>query len=101
MNDFQLVNFYHNFLFLLLDNDFYQIMDYHNACPLITARLCVISKQEKEKCEMMMMAFNAKDLCPSLDCIKGKGTDDCMKLISKGDADMVMLDPGDVYLAGK
>lgn len=84
-----------------VDNDFYQIMEYHNACPLITARLCVISKQEKKKCEKMMMAFNAKDLRPSLDCIKGKGTDDCMKLISKGDADMVMLDPGDVYLAGK
>lgn len=61
----------------------------------------MISKQEKKKCEKMMMAFNAKDLRPSLDCIKGKGTDDCMKLISKGDADMVMLDPGDVYLAGK
>lgn len=49
----------------------------------------------------MMMVFNAKDLRLSLDCIKGKGTDDCMKLIFKGDVDMVMLDFGDVYLVGK
>lgn len=86
---------------LSVDNDFYDIMENLNACPLITARLCVISKQEKAKCEMMMMAFNAKDLRPSLDCIKGTGADHCMKLISRGDADMMMLDPGDVYLAGK
>ena len=84
-----------------VDNDFYDIMENLNACPLITARLCVISKQEKAKCEMMMMAFNAKDLRPSLDCSKGTGADHCMKLISRGDADMMMLDPGDVYLAGK
>ena len=86
---------------LSVDNDFYDIMENLNACPLITARLCVISQQEKAKCEMMMMAFNAKDLRPSLDCIKGTGADHCMKRISRGDADMMMLDPGDVYLAGK
>lgn len=47
------------------------------------------------------MAFAAKDLRPQLDCVLGKSTDHCMQLISDGDADMMTLDAGDVYLAGE
>ncbi|KAK3096152.1 hypothetical protein FSP39_023802 [Pinctada imbricata] len=84
-----------------VDSNFYKVMDNLNACPLLTAKLCVISKQEKAKCETMMAAFDAKDLRPSLDCIKGSGAEDCMKKISRGDADLMVLDPGDIYLGGR
>ena len=76
-------------------------MDNLNACPLSSAKFCIISKQEKQKCETMMAAFEAKDLRPSIDCIKGTGTDDCMNKISRGDADLMVLDAGDIYLGGR
>ena len=33
-----------------------------NTCPLQQARWCVVSKQEMEKCENMIMAFAAKGM---------------------------------------
>lgn len=72
-----------------------------NYCPLKYARWCVISGAEKNKCEMMMMAFKARDLQPTLDCVLGSNVQNCMKMIQDGDADMMALDAGDVYLAGR
>ena len=72
-----------------------------NLCPLAVARWCVISMPEKLKCEMMIMAFKAKDLRPELDCLLGKDTKTCMDMIANGDADLMNLDAADVYLAGK
>lgn len=84
-----------------VDADFYANLDKLNQCPLNYAKWCVISVGEKEKCESMMMAFGAKDLRPQLDCVLGKSADHCMQLISDGDADMMTLDAGDIYLAGE
>ena len=88
-------------LYYTTDTEFYNKVDALNYCPLKNARWCVISKDEKAKCEMMLVAFNAKDLRPSLDCILGTSTEACMAMIQGGDADMMNLDPGDIYIAGR
>ncbi|VDI36666.1 melanotransferrin-like [Mytilus edulis] len=84
-----------------VDAKFYDNVEKLNQCPLNYAKWCVISGGEKSKCENMMMAFGAKDLKPKLDCVLGKSADHCMQLIADGDADMMTLDSGDVYLAGE
>ncbi|KAK6177967.1 hypothetical protein SNE40_012821 [Patella caerulea] len=81
--------------------NFTNILSNLNRCPLAMARWCVISLPEKEKCESMMMAFKAKDLRPELDCLLGGNTTNCMDMIQKGDADLMNLDAGDIYLAGR
>jgi len=72
-----------------------------NKCPLQQARWCVISDYEMTKCENMIMAFAAKNLKPDLNCVKGTSVQDCMHMISTGDADLITLDAADVYVAGK
>ncbi|XP_021352485.1 melanotransferrin-like isoform X1 [Mizuhopecten yessoensis] len=84
-----------------VDPEFYRKVSSLNYCPLNWARWCVISKDEKSKCQTMLMAFEAKDLRPRLDCILGSSTDNCMSMIANGDADLMNLDPGDVYTAGR
>lgn len=93
--------FFYLYIFLFSDTKFYDNLDKMNQCPLNYAKWCVISAGEKEKCEKMMMAFGAKDLKPQLDCVLGKSTDHCMQLIRDGDADLMTLDAGDVYLGGE
>lgn len=63
-------------------------------------RLCVISHAEREKCERMVEVFRGKDIKPNLDCLMAHNTLACMKLVANGDADITVLDPGDVYRAG-
>jgi len=70
------------------------------SCPVRALRLCVTSHAEQNKCNQMRQALRAQLLKPELTCFKGHSTVDCMRLINKGLADIVMLDPGDVYTAG-
>lgn len=49
----------------------------------------------------MLMALRAKNIKPDLDCILAENAIGCMKLIASGDADIVNLDAGDIYTAGK
>lgn len=86
---------------MVTDPEFYNKVSSLNYCPLSYARWCVISQDEKSKCQTMLMAFEAKDLRPRLDCILGSSTDNCMSMIASGDADLMNLDPGDVYVAGR
>lgn len=72
-----------------------------NHCPSDAIRWCVISEAEKLKCESMLLAFKAKDLKPGLDCLYGYNTTTCMEMIRQGDADLINLDAGDVYVAGR
>ncbi|KAJ8317042.1 hypothetical protein KUTeg_004946 [Tegillarca granosa] len=90
-------NTYYNWV----DEAFNDMVNSLNYCPLKYARWCVISGAEKNKCEMMMMAFKARDLQPTLDCVLGANVQNCMKMIQDGDADLMALDAGDVYLAGR
>ncbi|KAK3593059.1 hypothetical protein CHS0354_007848 [Potamilus streckersoni] len=82
-------------------NEFRMKLDVLNYCPLAVARFCVISDAEQAKCEMMVEAFKGNDLKPDLDCLRGTNIRHCMSLIQEGDADMMVLDAGDLYVAGK
>ncbi|KAH3788478.1 hypothetical protein DPMN_166622 [Dreissena polymorpha] len=72
-----------------------------NLCPIDVVRLCVISDAERLKCERMVEVFRGKDIKPDMDCIMTKSSLECMKLLSTGDADLTMLDAGDIYKAGR
>ncbi|RWS06598.1 Transferrin-like protein, partial [Dinothrombium tinctorium] len=69
-------------------------------CPVPSARLCVVSDKEYQKCEKMSTAFRTKLLQPKLSCIREHSTVNCMKSINEGNADLVVLDAGDIYRAG-
>ncbi|VEL36795.1 unnamed protein product [Protopolystoma xenopodis] len=72
-----------------------------NLCPLPTLRWCTIDQWEMEKCQKMANAFGAKGIQPDLKCIQSQSTTDCMRLIHSGYVDMVSVDAGDLYTAGK
>ncbi|XP_059175482.1 melanotransferrin-like isoform X2 [Physella acuta] len=72
-----------------------------NRCPSEVIRWCVVSMAEKLKCEDMIMAFKAKELQPEMDCLYGGNTSNCMEMIWRGDADLINLDAGDIYIAGR
>lgn len=90
-----------NSYYTWVDDDFHMKLEELNYCPVPMARWCVISPAEQKKCEDMIMAFKAKDLKPELDCLLGGSTRECMELIVSGDADLMNVDAGDVYLAGR
>lgn len=84
-----------------VDDSFRAALNNLNQCPIDVVRLCVISDAEREKCERMVEVFRGKDIKPNLDCLMAQNTKACMKLVANGDADITILDPGDVYIGGK
>lgn len=70
------------------------------SCSISKATLCVISEKEYEKCIRMSRAFHAQGLKPDLNCETAHSKIDCMAMIVDGKADVTMLDPGDVAIAG-
>nr|KAI8756219.1 melanotransferrin-like isoform X1 [Biomphalaria glabrata] len=82
-------------------DDFNDMLTEMNNCPFEVIRWCLISMAEKLKCEDMIMAFKAKELQPEMDCLYGGNTTSCMEMIWRGDADLISLDAGDVYIAGR
>jgi melanoma-associated antigen p97 len=87
--------------FFITGDDFDEVLNNMNYCPSEPIRWCVISEAEKLKCESMLLAFKAKDLKPELDCLFGNNVTTCMEMVRQGDADIINLDAGDVYKAGR
>lgn len=69
-------------------------------CSVPAAVLCVSSEKEYNKCHAMSKAFHAAGLKPELNCKLAQSTLVCMQLIKNRDADLVVLDAADIYLAG-
>ncbi|CAG0918305.1 unnamed protein product, partial [Notodromas monacha] len=69
-------------------------------CPMAKLTLCVTSPAEFAKCMALRTALKAQMIQPELQCFQAVNSLDCVKAISKGQADVVMLDAGDVYTAG-
>lgn len=69
-------------------------------CSVPAAVLCVTSDKEFNKCQAMSKAFHAAGLKPELNCKLAQSTLSCMQLIKNRDADLVVLDAADIYLAG-
>lgn len=84
-----------------IDDSFRAALNNLNVCPVSVARLCVVSDAEQDKCMQMAEVFQGKDIKPDLDCLLGTSTQDCMKLVAAGNADLLVLDAGDVYKGGR
>ncbi|VDK30759.1 unnamed protein product [Dibothriocephalus latus] len=72
-----------------------------NECPLPTLRWCVTDYWEMEKCQSMRNAFAAQGIKPDLSCILGSTTIQCMGFIRDGFVDMMSVEAGDLYTAGR
>lgn len=77
-----------------------KLFDKLRKCPVPPAVLCVVSEKEMEKCHRMKTAFRSQMLKPDLHCIRGYSHLACMHLVQKGEADLVVLEAGDIYRAG-
>jgi len=69
-------------------------------CLVQSMRLCVTSSHEYRKCERMKTALNARILRPKMSCTLAKSHRECMRLIDKQQADITLLEAGDIYRAG-
>lgn len=69
-------------------------------CSVPAVVLCVTSDKEFNKCQAMSKAFHAAGLKPELNCKLAQSSLSCMQLIKNRDADLVVLDAADIYLAG-
>ncbi|XP_014663628.1 PREDICTED: melanotransferrin-like [Priapulus caudatus] len=76
------------------------IIDGLRSCPVAVMRWCVLSADEREKCDNMKRAFEAKLLRPELICVSAQSQVECMRFVRDGVADMVSLDGGEAYEAG-
>ncbi|GIY75757.1 transferrin [Caerostris darwini] len=65
------------------------------------ATFCVTSNDEKAKCEEYSNAAEAQGLWPDVDCVKGDSKAACMVTVQEDNAQMLVLDGGDVYTAGR
>ena len=73
-------------------------------CDIRDVRLCVTSKPEFDKCQRMGTALGAQLLKPRMTCVPSKppfSHHNCMELIKRGQADITMLEAGDIYRAGR
>ncbi|CAH8595885.1 unnamed protein product [Heterobilharzia americana] len=84
-----------------IDPSFKNALKKLELCPLPTLGWCVIDEFEMSKCQRMSSAFSAKRIQPDMYCLQANSTIDCMRLIKDGYADMVTLEAGDLYIAGK
>ncbi|CAH8852683.1 unnamed protein product [Trichobilharzia szidati] len=84
-----------------IDPSFRNALQKLELCPLPTLGWCVIDEFEMAKCQRMSSAFSAKRIQPDMYCLQANSTIDCMRLIKDGYADMVTLEAGDLYIAGK
>ena len=66
-------------------------------CRVGGMRLCVTSEPEMAKCVRMRTALNAQLLEPKMSCTKAPSTIHCMRRIKNNEADVVVLEAGDIY----
>ncbi|GAB6025523.1 antigen p97 (melanoma associated) identified by monoclonal antibodies 133.2 and 96.5 [Chamberlinius hualienensis] len=64
-------------------------------------RWCTSSKAENAKCNQMKLAFDSTFIKPRVVCVSGQDSVDCTNRIRSGEVDLLTLDSGDLYNAGK
>ena len=67
-------------------------------------RWCTTSSKETAKCIAFKTPLeklaNDSSLTVEVSCVEGTSAVDCMIKIQEGDADLITLDGGEIYLAG-
>nr|XP_054772790.1 melanotransferrin-like [Lytechinus pictus] len=71
------------------------------AAATTLMRWCTISNVESQKCVAMRTAFSDNSLSPEVVCVAGSDIPDCMQKVLDEQANLITLDGGDIYLAGK
>jgi len=69
--------------------------------PYKTARFCVITDLEMEKCMALASSAFTRNIRPRFDCVQERTVEACMKNIRDGGADIIALDGGLVVKAIK
>ena len=69
-------------------------------------RWCTISAKETEKCKafkgvIASLATQANLSAVTFSCVQGSKATDCMTKIQRGEADILTLDGGEIFIAGK
>lgn len=72
------------------------------------AKWCTVTDSEQDKCEDLAYAMQRHNrrtgstfFTMRLECVQANGRDKCMELIREQDADLIALDAGLVYAAGR
>ena len=67
-------------------------------------RWCTKSSEETAKCNAFKTPLeklaNESNLSVKLSCVQEKSAVDCMKKIKNGEADLITLDGGEIFIAG-
>ena len=61
-------------------------------------RWCTTSAEEQTKCGAFIKVVNDSNV--EVSCVQADSVIQCMEKIENGDADLITLDGGEVYLAG-
>ena len=69
-------------------------------CSVGSMTLCVTSDPEMAKCVRMRAALNAQLLEPKMSCKKARSTFACTQMIASNEADLALMEAGDIYRAG-
>ncbi|XP_046386336.1 transferrin [Ischnura elegans] len=64
-------------------------------------KFCTWSEIGHAKCESLKLAAFPREIRPRLECVMKHSSDECMAAISKGEADVVTLDGGEIHTAQK
>lgn len=64
-------------------------------------RWCTISAEEQRKCNDFKEVLKKIDNTSVPECVQTENAVKCMNKIKKGEADLITLDGGDIYKAGK
>lgn len=62
--------------------------------PYKTARWCVITDEEMEKCTALASSAFTRNIRPRFDCVQERDVDACLRNIRDGGADIITLDGG-------
>uniref|UniRef100_A0A914W995 Transferrin-like domain-containing protein n=1 Tax=Plectus sambesii TaxID=2011161 RepID=A0A914W995_9BILA len=74
-------------------HQFYDAMEQSSpTCPQkISARLCVVSSEEEEKCNHIKVSFRAAALTMPLECVIGVSDADCVEKLNNNEVDLAVM----------